>query len=221
LLALRTCGLGLLALLFAAVPAAARTIVLTDEDCERLAFISGQAPKLSWAGYEIQPGVFTNQYYLTFPRDRALLICFPIDRIPKDQKVTKAELVIPVNYLDGAQRLYLRRIVGDWGTGVCWKYRTQRPEKKEWAKPGAEDTKADAVAGPTIKLSGPLRGLSEQVVNVTDDVELWYSGSATNHGWRIHADPDGGYPFYVLSPISNYPMGRGTWKLRITYEPAE
>ena len=41
-------------------PAQARTIVLTDEDCEKMAFISADTPKLSWAGLEIETGTITS-----------------------------------------------------------------------------------------------------------------------------------------------------------------
>ena len=63
-------------------PATGRTIVLTDEDCERIAFISADVPKLSWAGYEVETGTFTTSI-LDFYRNRAFLIRYPIERIPK------------------------------------------------------------------------------------------------------------------------------------------
>lgn len=218
----RRFGLLAAALLLApASPAAARTIVISSEDCEQMAFIAAETPKLTWASYQVQPGVYTNQYHLTMARDRALLICFPLDRLPKDQKITKAELVLPVTYLDGEGRLQLRRIVTEWGTGVNYQYRMVRPEKKEWSKPGAADTKLDALMSSSVKLSEQIRTLKETAVNVTEDVELWYSGAAVNHGWRIAAEPDGNPYLYMLSPISCYPDGRGSMKLRITYEPAE
>jgi hypothetical protein len=213
-------GLVVALLLLATTAVPARTIVVTDEDCERIAIIDAKSPNLSWAGYAIDRGVYTNQYQLLLTGERAMLICFPIDKIPKDQKITKAELIVPVYYLDGEQRLQFRRIVADWGAGVCHQYRTVRPEKREWAKPGAGDTKADAVTSSILRLKGPIRGQADQTVNVTEDVELWYSGAAANHGWRIVQELDGG-PFYLMSPVANYPAGRGTWKLRITYEPAD
>jgi hypothetical protein len=210
---------GLMLLLIpAAVPA--RTIVVSSEDCERMAVIDAKAPRLSWANYQLDRGIFTNQYHLNLSGERAFLICFPIDQIPKEQKITKAELLVPMMYLDGEQRLQLRRIVGDWGAGVSHQYRMIRPEKKEWAKPGVADTKLDAVPSTFLRLSGPIRGTTEKTVNVTEDVELWYSGAAANHGWRISHELEGSL-LYLLSPVSSYPYGHNPWKLRITYEPAD
>ncbi len=215
------CGLvSLLLLLLTTATAPARTIVITDEECERIALIDARSPRLSWANYELGHGVWTTQYHLNLAGERAFLICFPIDKIPKEQKITKAELLVPIYYLDGEQRLQLRRIVADWGVGVSHQYRMVRPEKKEWAKPGANDTKADALPSSVLRLSGPLRGLNERAVNVTEDVELWYTGAAPNHGWRIGHELEGSL-LYLLSPVSTYPLGKVSWKLRITYEPAE
>jgi hypothetical protein len=207
-------------LLLATTAAPARTIVVTDEDCERIAVIDAKSPHLSWATYAIDRGIYTTQYQLILNGERSFLICFPIDKIPKDQKITKAELVVPLNYLEGEQRLQLRRIVADWGPGVCHLYRSVRPERREWAKPGAADTKVDAVVSTTLRMKGPVRAQTELTVNVTEDVELWYSGAAVNHGWRINQELDGAI-LYLLSPVANYPLGRGCWKLRITYEPAD
>ena len=213
-------GLAALVLVLTTSAAPARTIVVTDEECERIAVIDAKSPRLSWACFELDRGVYTTNYYLNLAGDRAFLICFPIDKIPKDQKITKAELVVPAFYLDGEQRLQLRRIVADWGVGVCHQYRMARPEKHEWAKPGGADTKADAVVSTSLRLKGPIRPQTEYTVNVTEDVELWCSGAAANHGWRISHELDGSL-LYLSSPASNTYSGRGSWKLRITYEPAE
>ena len=35
------------------VPAWGKTIILTDIDCERLAFIQAGAPRWSWGGYDV------------------------------------------------------------------------------------------------------------------------------------------------------------------------
>ena len=56
----------------------------------------------------------------------------------------------------------------------------------------------------------------EKTVNVTEDVELWYSGAAANYGWQlILGERDG--QLYLSSPL--VAKGRKTWKLQITYEP--
>jgi hypothetical protein len=192
----------------------ARTIVVTDEDCERMAMISPEFPRQSWVLASVGPGVTTTQSTLPLYKDRAFLICLPIDKIPKGQRITKAELVVPVYQLEGNQRVNIRRIVKDWGVGVCNDFRAQRPKKEEWSKPGARDTTADA--RPTALLK--IHEGGEQSVNVTEDVELWYTGAASNHGWLLFAEFD--QPaVHLYSPLSGYPVGRGKWKLRITYEP--
>jgi len=77
-------ALGLLLALYPALPA--KTIILTDEDCERMAFIQAGAPRWSWGGYDISTtSQSTSQLYMY--NDRAFLICFPLDKIPKGQKI--------------------------------------------------------------------------------------------------------------------------------------
>jgi hypothetical protein len=193
--------------------AAGRTIILTDVDCERMAFIQAAAPRWGWGGYDIAGGVHsTGQFYMY--ADRAFLICFPLERIPRGQRILKAELSFTsVLQTPGEQKLHLRRILAPWGAGVCWQYRSVRPKKEEWAQPGARGAGTDRA----VKTSAVARTTEagEKTVNVTEDVELWYTGAAANHGWMLTVeDPD----VYVLltSPVWT---GRGNWKLRVTYEP--
>src|SRR5262245_12270726 len=89
---------GCLTLLLALIPGTiqAKTILLTDEDCDLMAAIAAEAPRLSWAGYEASPGVFTAIYLDLYPSTRSFLIQYPLDKIPKGQKITNAELTIPV-----------------------------------------------------------------------------------------------------------------------------
>jgi hypothetical protein len=218
---MRTLGLGtvrpaaLTVLLVAASPLWARTIVITDEECERMAFISADHPRLSWVAREIEPGVFTTRYDMPLGRGRAFLICYPLSKIPKGQRIVRAELVVPL-YTDlGEQRLQVRRVVGDWGAGVCHEYRRVRPKKESWAKPGARDAVADARPSVSVRVRA---GTKEQVVNVTEDVELWYTGAAPNQGWLILPEFDDGQ-ISCVSPLSDFPLGYGRWKLSITYEP--
>lgn len=194
--------------------AAARTIVLTDEDCEKMACISAESPKSGWAAMEAQTSTFTTAYLEFFP-GRNFLIRFPIERIPKGQKITKAELQFVTNYQGAAeQRLYLRRVLVDWGVGVCWQYRMQRPKKLEWSQPGCAGATKDRAARATAVIRSPASG--EKLVNVTEDVELWYTGASKNYGWSLSLEDQEGY-IRVHSPL--YPPGRGSWKLRVTYEP--
>lgn len=190
-----------------------KTIVLTDADCERMAFIQAGAPRWSWGGYDITTNVqSTGQFYMY--ADRAFLICFPLDSIPKGQKILKAELTFTsMLQTPGEQKLHLRRILANWGAGVCWQYAAIRPKKAEWKQPGGRGAGTDRAAKASAVIRTSEGG--EKVVNVTEDVELWYTGAAANHGWTLAVeDPD----VYVLltSPVWG---GRGTWKLRITYEP--
>jgi hypothetical protein len=198
----------------AALPA--RTIVVSDEECDRMAAISADAPRLSWATYLAGTGIYSTQYTIDLRKGKAFLIHYPIDKIPKGQRITKAELVVPVHQVEGEQKLVVRRLVADWGAGVCHDYRMIRPKKVEWAKPGARDNGLDAKPTTSVRVSQP----GEQILNVTEDVELWYTKAATNHGWIFTTEYDSP-SIQLVSPISDYPPGRGKWKLRITYEPAD
>jgi hypothetical protein len=204
------------ALLAVAAPAPARTIVLTDEDCERMAAICADAPELSWAGDQVGPGVYSTKTTLHLRNGTAFLIAFPLDKLPKGQRITNAELVVPVHYAEGEHRVTVRRVLGSWGPGVCHRYRMVRPRPVEWARAGASAPASDCAARATAQLRIDARG--EKTVNVTEDVELWYTGAAANQGWVFHAE-DQNASLHLVSPVSTYPNGRGAWKLRITYEP--
>jgi hypothetical protein len=192
-------------------PCHAKTIIITDEETDQLAAISGDAPRLSWAGMESVPGVWGIFYMELYP-NRAVLFRYPVDKIPKGQRVTKAELVVPIDlaYPANEPRLYLRRLLVEWGPGVCHLYRTARPKPIEWKQPGARGSGTDRTA--RAQVLKPVVG--EMTINVTEDVELWYSGASPNHGW-IMTNEDSG-----LIRLASWSFGgRGRWKLRITYEP--
>jgi len=201
-------------LLFAlAAPAPARTIIVTDADCERMAFIQAAAPRWSWGGYDVSTNSQSTALLYLYA-DRAFLICFPLDKIPKGQKILKAELNFTTGLqTPGEQKLHLRRILAPWGAGVCWQYASVRPKKVEWKQAGARGVGSDRA----VKTSAVVRTseAGEKVVNVTEDVELWYSGAAINHGWMLTLEDRDTY-VVMNSPVWS---GRGTWKLRITYEP--
>jgi hypothetical protein len=201
------------ALLGLAAAAPARTVVLTDVDCERMAFIQAGSPLWSWGGYDIASGTQSTSLFYMYA-DRAFLICFPLEKIPKGQRIVKAELSFTSTLqTPGEQKLYLRRLLAPWGAGVCWKYRAQRPQKVEWAQPGARGAGTDRALKPSavVRITDP----GEKTVNVTEDVELWYTGAAANHGWSLTFEDAEGY-VQLVSPVWT---GRGTYKLRITYEP--
>lgn len=203
-----------LSLAILATPLQARTIILTDEDCEKMAFISAEVPTLGWACYEIATATFTTSVLECAP-NKAFLIRYPIDRIPAGQKIVKAELGFTTTLQGaGAQRLHLRRIVGEWGVGVCWLYRSQRPKKVEWTQAGARGVSTDRATRPSSIIRSAAAG--DKVVNVTEDVELWYTGATPNQGWMLTVEDQDGY-IRLNSPL--WPPGRSNWKLRITYEP--
>jgi hypothetical protein len=187
--------------------------VLTDEDCEQMAVISAEAPRLSWAAYEVTPGEFYTVFIDLFPQ-RSFLIRYPLERIPKGQKITHAEWVLSVQTFSpaGGQRVSVRRLLAEWGPGVNHRDRMLRPKPVPWAVPGARGA-ADRAAKPSALVRVTTAG--EQVVNVTEDVELWYSGAAVNHGWVLTTDDEQGY-VRLNSPLWT---GPGASKLRITYEP--
>ena len=80
-------------------------------------------------------------------QDRAFFICFPLEKIPKGQKILKAELSFTTGLQNpGEQKLHLRRILAPWGAGVCWQYASIRPKRVEWKQPGARGAGTDRAA---------------------------------------------------------------------------
>jgi hypothetical protein len=206
----------LLLLLIATPPAVARTIVITDEDCDKIAVISSETPRLSWANYESSNGVFTT-YVIQMLSTRSLLIQYPLDMIPRGQRITSAEWEIPVSYIAGTNpRFQLRRILCDWGAGVCHTYRLTHPKKVKWAKAGARGISSDVALKPTSTMK--VTAVGKVTFTVTEDVELWYRGGAVNHGW-IMTLLDEGTTIQLPCPVSPWVPGQGQFKLRITYEP--
>jgi len=205
----------LIAALLAFTPtAAARTIVLTDLDCELMAAISADAPRMSWAGTLYGTAQFTNHEFILTGK-QAFLICYPLDRIPPGQRITKAEWIVPhlgVNPAGGT-RLQVRRLLKEWGPGVSHQYRMVRPQCVEWHTPGARGLGQDRAAEATA--TAKIKGAGEQVFNVTADIELWYTGAAANYGWILNTEEQ---DIYVRLPSPFYGAVKG-WKLRITFEP--
>lgn len=190
--------------------AQAKTVVLTDEDCELMAAISAEAPFLSWAGFEVAGG-FAPVYIELVP-GRAFLIRYPIEKaVPKGQRITQAEWIVPVVYIASEQKVYVHRLIGDWGAGVSHKHRMVRPQKVEWHSSGAKGPSTDRAIKPSAVVRIHENG--DHVINVTQDVELWYSG-AKNAGWIMSVE-DHGF-IRMSSPVWTT---TGNWKLRITYEP--
>ncbi len=208
-------GFALPALLALALPCAlqARTIALKAEDIDRVAAITEQGPRYSWAAYEGTVGMFRNAPQFCTPQS-GFLIHYPLDKIPKGQHISLAELTIPVALVSPPQaRLYFWRILVDWGVGVCNQFRMIRPTKEAWTVPGARGNSTDRATKPSTVIGVPEVG--EKSVNLTQDVELWYTGAAPNHGWLISVE-DKDTAIQLQSPIYD---GTASWELRITYEP--
>lgn len=196
--------------------ASARTITLTADDADEMASISPLAPRLSWV-MGPQPGVFNTQPTLYWESRIALLMRFPItDHVPKGQRVTKAELTIIPNYVAGAVNIQVRRLLAEWGTGVCQQYRMTYPKKVEWNQPGGRGAGTDRTAKDTAMFK--IIKVGEHAVDVTEDIELWYTGGAPNRGWIFTHERDVGIAYFA-SPYAPQTAGAKTWKLQLTFEP--
>jgi hypothetical protein len=207
----------MLAMAFALLSATslpAKTIVITDADCDLMAAISADAPRMSWAGVANGVGEYGNHQVDLTPKS-SFLIRYPLDKIPPGQRITKAEWSVPYSqhYPATGVRVQVRRILQEWGAGVCHLYRMTRPKRLEWHTPGALGVGQDRAVRATAAAS--IKGSGEHTFNVTEDVELWYSGAVPNHGWMISTDEPMGF-FRTNSPFWSGPK---MWKLRITYEP--
>ena len=198
-------------------PLSARTITLTAEDCDQMAGISAQAPRLSWALAVPSPNVYNSQSVLYWGSGITLLMRFPIaDVIPKGQRVTRAELTFAPHYLEGTPEIHVRRILVDWGGGVCHQYRMVYPQKLEWNQPGGRGASTDRAN----KISGSVKipKIGEYTIDLTEDVELWYTGAVPNRGWILTQENEG-QRAYVASPYGHYGGSARQWKLQITFEP--
>jgi hypothetical protein len=208
---------GSVILLMIAAPLCARTITLTAEDCDAMASISANAPRLSWAMGPGSGGIFNSQPHLYWDPKIALLMRFPInDLIPKGQRITKAELTTGPNYISGTANIQVRRLLAEWGTGVCHEYRMTYPKKVEWSQPGGRGATTDRAAKDSAVFK--FTKIGEQSVDVTEDIELWYTGGAANRGWIFTHESNTG-TVYLPSPYSPQVGGAKLWKLQITFEP--
>jgi hypothetical protein len=200
-------------LLLAAGSAGARTVILEGTAIDRAAAINEDAPRLGWAAHSSKPGVFDTGNLMIDSRT-AFLLRFDLSSIPKGQRISRAELIVPVGNGWGADlRFYLWRVSAEWGRGVSWQYRTTRPKTNEWAKAGGRAPGVDRALRPSAVTAVPRWG--DCLVNVTEDVELWYSGLAPAWGWLFTVE-DPGAALLLASPLW---QGITQWKLKITYEP--
>jgi hypothetical protein len=206
-------------LLFATTSLPARTVTLTAEDADQMASIAAFAPRLSWV--TTQPGnggVFNTQPSLYWNSKIAVLLRLPFnDLIPKGQRITKAELTLNATYLAGSEpKVTVRRVLAEWGSGVCHQYRIAYPKKIEWTQPGGRGAATDRAAKDSAVFK--FAKVGEQTVDLTEDVELWYTGAAANRGWIFTMETDGEH-IYMPSPYAPHANGGKQWKWQITYEP--
>jgi hypothetical protein len=192
----------------------ARTITLTAEDCDQIAIIAAKAPLMSWA-LAVNVATYNTEPSLQIFPEMSVLLRYPLDRIPKGQRITKAELTLTADYVASSPQLTVRRLLAQWGHGVCYKYRQTFPRKEEWAKPGGLGASTDRAGRDTAVFRMEKTG--DHTVDVTEDVELWYTGGAANRGW-ILAIENGGI-VYMGSPYAPHHETAKHWKLTITFEP--
>jgi len=191
----------------------AETIVLDASSCDRMAGIAEAAPRQSWALTEIGPGMFSNGE-VSLAQGRSLLIRFPLESIPKGNRIVHAEFIVPIIWGYGNEpRFYLWRTLADWGAGVCHLYRQTSPKLVPWTKPHAGGISSDRATRPTDIVRVSIT--ENKTINVTEDVELWYTGAAANNGWLLTVEDPGNY-IRVYSPVFAY---LAMWQLRITFEP--
>ena len=194
-------------------PAFARTITLTEADADKMAAIAAEAPRMSWAGCDQGGGCYSNPP-IHLALQHSFLIHFPLDKIPKGYRITKAEWSIPVENFSGyGVRFFVWRLLADWSAGVCYQYRTTKPKPVEWTVAGARGSSSDRAAEPTL-IVNPKNIGELLILNVTRDVEFWYTGAAANDGWLFTVEDDNMW-LRPATPLSNQSM----WKLQITYEP--
>lgn len=205
--------LQLVIMLMIAAPAGARTIILDANDADRMAAISDVAPRMSWTACEAWPAIYSTSHIDLVP-GRSFLIRFALSKIPPSQRITFAELILPVQSYTGIDpRFYLWRVLAEWGPGVSHLYRMTSPAKVEWAVPGARGLSSDRATRPSavVRVLAP----GEQAINVTGDLELWHTGAVPNCGWLLTIE-DPALSIRFPSPAWD---AMTAWKLRITYEP--
>lgn len=193
----------------------ARTLTLTADDCDQIACLNAEVPRMSWAVCQHGRGIFDTSHQLQLRPNMAVLLRFPLDKIPAGQRILKAEIALHVQLVGGG-RVQVRRLLTDWGAGVCHQYKRTYPEKVEWSQVGARGAGTDRVAKDTAVL--PVRALGDDTGDVTEDVELWYSQGAKNFGWILTLENEQG-SVYLASPYAPNTNESKQWKLQITFEP--
>ena len=89
-------------------------------------------------------------------------------------------------------------------------------KKFEWAQPGClgpatDRANKDGAVFRTAKIG-------DYTADLTEDIELWYTGAVANHGWIWTLEPVGSR-IYLPSPYCPRENTGKHWKLQITFEP--
>ncbi|MCE9592305.1 MAG: hypothetical protein K8S99_17500 [Planctomycetes bacterium] len=201
------------ALLGAASAARAETVILNGSNVDKVAAIADVAPRMSWALWEYATGRFNNGGIGVSP-GRSVLMRYSLASIPAGQRITHAEWIIPVLTTEGVEpRFYFWRVLGDWGPGVSHLYRSVFPQRVEWTRPGARGQSSDRATRPSEIVR--VESLGDRVVNVTEDIEIWYTKSSPNNGWIITIEDPAVSVRFNGTPMTS----PDNWKLRVTYEP--
>lgn len=189
------------------------TVVLDGRDIDRVAAIADVAPRMSWAMWENATGQFSTGAAAVAP-GRSLLLRYSLEKIPPGHRITHAEWILPVSSVSGSEvRFYIWRMLGEWGPGVSHLYRTVEPEPVEWVRPGARGLSSDRATRPSEIVRVDTVG--DRVINVTEDVEIWYTRSAANAGWILTIEDPASVVQFAATPMAQAER----WRLRITYEP--
>lgn len=131
-------------------------------------------------------------------------VMFSLASIPAGQVIESATLqlgIIPnpgdstlfVNgYSIDVHRLLVSWIEGDGltgansgTTGITWNSRDKGGTLANWAVPGALGLGSDRVATPTATVGAANVTAGILSVDVTSDVDAWYTGDASNFGWVL------------------------------------
>jgi hypothetical protein len=189
---------------------------LAPDFIDRYAVLTEEAPTASHAAWEtVANGGVWASHIAAIANNRSILIHYDLSSLPKGMRITNAELVLPVyTYSPTDVRFFVYRVLADWGNGASYKYRFNTPEKKvEWSSPGARGGSTDRATGSTasyrVKAAGPV------TLNVTSDVEMWYTKAAPNNGWMFTVEEPGA----IVGFYSHTYVGYASWVLRVTYEP--
>lgn len=208
-----TISAAFLAVGLAASTAFSRTVVLDASAVDRMAAIHQAAPRLSWAANNPRPGQFRSGH-VHLETENRFLLRFDLSMLPEGQRITRAELSVPVvDFSGNSPRLFLWRVAAEWGAGVCYDFRMLRPERAPWRVPGARGAGSDRALNPSAVVQ--LVESGEQTVDVTEDVAMWYLGAAPEQGWVLGIE-DPGVQVRLWSPLTG---NVNNWTLRITYEP--